>query len=450
MHDPLMPITDGSEESVPCFVSHSYLEEKFNNPLDAIARVVEGKFSFRMVTSSTYRGYDDARDKIVQAIRNSAMVIVVLDDLKPNVTFEYGIASASDKVTILVKEEQSEVDISQFFPEAHDEDGRSPRASMAHHLGAIGADFFINYKSGEDDRLAAKLTREIILNRDKVSEAIRRLNRPVPLNLYLQFLSFLDGYEKKTILNEALSVYPDNDQLWQISGNIKIRDRDFQGAYEDYDKAIEINPDNPQLFLNRGAIFFDAGEFDRASTDFNRVIELKPNSPDAHFNKGNILLFTDDYEEAVEEYERAVDLKPDFTLALNNLANMMNRLGKYDRAIEYIDRSLRYDPEYPFPYLNLAISYANKRRDKREIVKLLRKAEGLCRKNVEIDRETRKSTYCLFCIYTIVGLRDLAIKYLKKCAEFGMPLKSWKVAERIENPRLKHDPEVREIIESTR
>ncbi len=440
MYDPLMPVPGGSEESIPCFVSHSYLEEKFDNPLEAIRRVIEGKFGFKMITSSTFRGHDDARDRIVQSIRDSALVIVVLDDLKPNVTFEFGIASASDKVTVLVKEEQSEIDISQFFPEGRDDLGRGKQ------VGAIGAEFFINYKSGEDDRLVAKMTREIILHRESISETVRRLGKPIPLTLYLQFLSYLDGFEKKSILNEALSVYPENDQLWQISGNIKIQDRDFEGAYDDYDKAIEINPDNPQLFLNRGAIFFDTGEFDRALDDFNRVITLKPNQPDAHFNKGNILLFTDEYEEAFEEYERAVDLKPDFTMALNNMSNLMNRMGRYDRAIEYIDRCIRYDPEYPFPYLNLAISYANKRRDRREIVKLLRKAEALCRKNVEIDRETRKSTYCLFCIYTIVGLRDLAIKYLRKCAEFGMPLKSWQVLDRIDNPRLRNDPEVREIV----
>jgi tetratricopeptide (TPR) repeat protein len=446
MYDPLMPVAGGSEESIPCFVSHSYLEEKFDNPLEAIQRVVEGKFGFGMVTSSTYRGHDDARDKIVQSIRDSALVIVVLDDLKPNVTFEYGIASASDKVTVLVKEERSEVDISQFFPEGRDEFRRGGVQAFA----APGAEFFINYKSDETDRLVAKLTREIILHREKISETIRRMNLPIPLTLYLQFLSYLDGYEKKAILNEALSVYPEDDQLWQISGNIKIQERDFEGAYDDYDKAIEINPDNPQLYLNRGAIFLDTGEFDRAIVDFDRVIELKPAQPDAHFNKGNILLFSDNYEEAFEEYERAVDLKPDFTMALNNMANLMNRMGRYDRAIEYIDRCIRYDPDYPFPYLNLAISYANKRRDRREIVKLLRKAEALCRKNVEIDREVRKSTYCMFCIYTIVGLRDLAIKYLRKCADFGMPLRSWQVVDRIDNPRLRNDPEVRDIVLATR
>jgi tetratricopeptide (TPR) repeat protein len=373
------------------------------------------------------------------------MVVVVLDDLKPNVTFEYGIASASDKVTILVKEERSEVDISQFFPESRDDDSRA-RAMQGF---GQGMDFFITYKAGEDDRLVAKLTREVILNRERISEAVRRMNKAIPLTLYLQFLSYLDGYEKKAILNEALSMYPENDELWQISGNIKIQDRDFEGAYEDYDKAIDINPDNPQLYLNRGAIFFDTGEFGRAMEDMNRIIELKPNQPDAHFNKANILLFTDNYEEAFDEYERAVDLKPDFTMALNNMANLMNRMGKYDRAIEYIDRCIRYDPDYPFPYLNLAISYANKRRDRREILKLLRKAEALCRKNVEIDRDSRKSTYCLFCIYSIVGLRDLAIKYLRMCAEFGMPLRSWQVMERIDNTRLKNDPEVREIIQTT-
>jgi len=445
MYDPLMPDISGSEESIPCFVSHSYLEEKFDNPLEAIVRVVVGKFNLTMVTSSTFRGQDDARDKIVQSIRDAALVIVVLDDLKPNVTFEYGIASASDKVTILIKEERAEVDISQFFPESRDDDSQA-RAMQGF---GPGTDFFLAYKAGEDDRLVAKLTREIILNRERISETIRRLNRAIPLTLYLQFLSYLDGYEKKAILNEALSMYPENDELWQISGNIKIQERDFDGAYEDYDKAIDINPDNPQLYLNRGAIFFDTGEFGRAIEDMSRVIDLKPSQPDAHFNKGTILMFTDNYEEAFDEYERAVDLKPDFTMALNNMANLMNRMGKYDRAIEYIDRCIRYDPDYPFPYLNLAISYANKRRDRREILKLLRKAEALCRKNVEIDRDARKSSYCLFCIYSIVGLRDLAIKYLKICAEYGMPLRSWQVIERIDNTRLKNDPEVRDIVMAT-
>ena len=70
----------------------------------------------------------DPRTSIAQAFQ------CVEKALKPNVTFEYGIASASDKVTILIKEERSEVDISQFFPEGRDDLGRG-----AQQMGMVGA-----------------------------------------------------------------------------------------------------------------------------------------------------------------------------------------------------------------------------------------------------------------------------------------------------------------------
>ena len=57
------------------------------------------------------------REQITQLIAGCTFGIVVLDGLRPNVVFEYGIMHGMRKPVILFKEAKAEVDISSFLEE---------------------------------------------------------------------------------------------------------------------------------------------------------------------------------------------------------------------------------------------------------------------------------------------------------------------------------------------
>ena len=55
------------------------------------------------------------RDQITKLIEKCAFAFVVLDGLRLNVVFEYGILHGNDKPVILLKEEQATVDVLSFW-----------------------------------------------------------------------------------------------------------------------------------------------------------------------------------------------------------------------------------------------------------------------------------------------------------------------------------------------
>lgn len=66
-------------------------------------------------TPSALESGASQRDQITKLIENCCFGVVILDGLRPNVVFEYGILHAKGKPVILMKETNAEVDIKGFF-----------------------------------------------------------------------------------------------------------------------------------------------------------------------------------------------------------------------------------------------------------------------------------------------------------------------------------------------
>ena len=85
-------------------------------------------------------------------------------------------------------------------------------------------------------------------------------------------------------------------------GNIFFKQKDYDTAIEQYQKAIELTPDDSRLYYNLAA---------------------------AYFNK-------DELEFAVTFYKKAVKLEPDFADAYTGLAMAYFNLGNYEQAWQYL------------------------------------------------------------------------------------------------------------------
>ena len=98
------------------FVSYSSREPHVGILLDALALVL-GKHFEQHRTPGTLESATSQYERILQEIAEASFGVVILDGLRPNVLFEYGIMVGKGKPVLLFMEESAEVDVPGFFAE---------------------------------------------------------------------------------------------------------------------------------------------------------------------------------------------------------------------------------------------------------------------------------------------------------------------------------------------
>jgi nucleoside 2-deoxyribosyltransferase len=91
--------------------------------IECIEIVLTPHFKVNRTPSALESGASQ-RDQITRLIQDCAFGIVILDGLRPNVVFEYGILHGLKKPVIFFKEVEAQVDIRGFF-------GDAPELSLA-------------------------------------------------------------------------------------------------------------------------------------------------------------------------------------------------------------------------------------------------------------------------------------------------------------------------------
>ena len=123
-----MPKKNANARKPHCFVSYSTREPDVNVLIECLQIVFTQNFRIDLtpsvqnlgqVTSPLESGGSQLQ-QISDLIEQCAFALVVLDGLRPNVVFEYGIIRGKKKPTILLKEENASVDIRGLYDVAGD------------------------------------------------------------------------------------------------------------------------------------------------------------------------------------------------------------------------------------------------------------------------------------------------------------------------------------------
>lgn len=97
-----------------CFVSYSSREPHVNILFPCLWIALSSTFDLRLTPSALESGASQ-RAQIAELIAGCSFAIVVLDGLRPNVTYEYGLLDAHGKPVILLKEKSATVDIKSLM-----------------------------------------------------------------------------------------------------------------------------------------------------------------------------------------------------------------------------------------------------------------------------------------------------------------------------------------------
>jgi len=448
-------IGSGSAKALNVYMIHADLEGRLDNPVDIIRGALRERFGFNIISNETIGKDVDYRAKLIETIEKSIFVIIILDGLTPSVTFEYGLVVSMQKPIIILKSQNADIDVRALYSEAERRDetiqkAPPPKLNYLSALPGLVEEQVIVYQEGDPEGLITRLVREIVLHRELIATEILRSGQDVPLNLYLQFLSYLDGEERKRILGEAMERFPTDKTLFIMAGRIKLLENDLVGAARDFEKAVELNPADPSSHMQKGEAYYELGQFNTAADDYDMAIQLQPVNPHAYFNKGNALFYMDEEDEAAQSFSTAVEQKPDFANAINNQASIQINRKNFAQATELLNQAIAKQPSYAFSYFNIARAYKAMGKPGGEVLKNLEKAARAAKSNLRMGHDIKRNTYCLFLVYAALGDREAALEYLRKCSNYDLPLKSWGIADKITNVALKNDPEFQALIATAR
>ncbi len=93
-----------------------------------------------------------------------------------------------------------------------------------------------------------------------------------------------------------------------IRGFLKAERGDHRGAIADYTRALSLDPNNLDLYYNRGISRAAVGDRQGAIAAYTQVIRRDPGSGDAYFNRGLVHAQSQQQQAAIADFTQAIHI----------------------------------------------------------------------------------------------------------------------------------------------
>ena len=160
-------------------------------------------------------------------------------------------------------------------------------------------------------------------------------------------------------LNKAIIYDPTNPDTYNSRGyfyqfTLEKNDK----ALEDYNKAISIDSDYLPSYYNRGLIFGGSDNPEKAISDFTKVIESNDEmKAEAYYYRGLAKNDLEKYSAAIEDFNFAIQLSSNDADNYNNRGLSKYHLGQYYEAIEDFKMAIEIYPKHEFANNNIGIAH---------------------------------------------------------------------------------------------
>jgi len=139
--------------------------------------------------------------------------------------------------------------------------------------------------------------------------------------------------EALDVMDQAISKYPGNAELFTIRGSLRLEQNRLTEALQDLETAAKLDPTNPAILVNRAQVYKGFGRNKDALQDLNRAIELNPDFLAARFNRGAMYHSQGEFEKALADFSRCIAVDPHLAAPYFNRASTYEALGQNKNAI---------------------------------------------------------------------------------------------------------------------
>jgi serine/threonine protein kinase/tetratricopeptide (TPR) repeat protein len=246
-------------------------------------------------------------------------------------------------------------------------------------------------------------------------------------------------------------------------------------AQDAFNKALALDPHLLEARMNMIFIYLSRGEKAKARAAVDELKREAPNDASVHFVRAVVARLDGDYGKALRSFDRMVRLNPtERVVVAYNRARILMYLGRFDEAFAELDAGAEAEPDHPLikTFRARALYYHGEPTKAAEILEQVLEqhpqldgirpiyatflsALGFSEEaRAQLTEEVIKTAdtdhdiaYWLASAYAMEGLREDALRWLRRAIELGNENRPW--FERDKNwDTLLGDPEYQRIIES--
>ncbi len=409
--DILIPL-DFQETDKPrfCFVVFSSKEEHIEIVLDCVERVIKEKENYEVKRlDDSLKSEDSQYKELTDLLNECSFAVVILDGLRPNVVFEYGILKGLGKPCIVLLEKEANVDVLNYFPENERIEINNPKIDINKHFSDIKDRFYIRYNKNRPKEIREKIQKEysklkkdidaefirmIFPNKDmvekelkdhliklsniskkkkdqlnaedekefrivlkKIDEIIKEHKVKLPKYYYLTIAELFMCFDK---FEDALKVIDPNIEnkkeyidLIALKAFLFVKMKKFNDALETINMGIKLSPNIELLWHNKGMILEKMERKDEALLCYKKGTQFKHACSSIHFSYGILLYENNQFTEALEQFEKALRKESTNDDYLIWKARTLEKLGNTDEAKRTVEEAICFNDNNPNAWYTL-------------------------------------------------------------------------------------------------
>ena len=155
-----------------------------------------------------------------------------------------------------------------------------------------------------------------------------------------QLLYFGQLKEGLALAKLAISLNPEDVNLWALLAEAQINNKLFDDALLSIEKGKLIDPLVSELYFAEGSIYINQNKKQNAKKSFKQGLAIQPRNTTALFQYGNLFLMEKDYKKALSHYNKIIEIKADFWQAINNKGLIHFEQDKITLAINNFTKAI--------------------------------------------------------------------------------------------------------------
>lgn len=133
------------------------------------------------------------------------------------------------------------------------------------------------------------------------------------------------------IISDSTDAY-----LYQVRGEYKFDQSDYEGAIEDYLKCLKLDSNNIRVYQSIAVAYINLSKNDEVLLYLNKAINLKPNNIEALSLRGFFYETIQKLDKALEDYIKVLEIAPQRVQIKIQIAFVYLQKGDYKKACEEI------------------------------------------------------------------------------------------------------------------